>query len=81
MKIESVKPPKAPADPGALHKKMMMLLSSLWVTHAIGSFARLGLADAMDAGAEDAESIARPRGLLTDRVYRLLRALSTCGTR
>jgi hypothetical protein len=54
LKVESVKPPKTSADPGSLHKKMMQLLSSLWVTHAIGTFARLGLADAMEAGAEDA---------------------------
>src|SRR5262245_30097730 len=79
VKVESVKPPKAPADAAALHKKMMQLLSSLWVTYAIGSFARLGLADVMEAGAEDAESIAAPRGLVVDRVYRLLRALSTVG--
>jgi O-methyltransferase domain len=79
VKVESVKPPKAPADPPALHKKMMQLLSSLWVTYAIGSFARLGLADAMEAGAEDAKAIAAPRGLSPDRVYRLLRALSTVG--
>ena len=79
MKVESVKPPKGAADPGTLHKKMMQLLSSLWVTHAIGTFARLGLADAMEAGADSAEAIAQPRGLITDRVYRLLRALSTCG--
>ena len=79
LKVESVKPTKAPADSGSLHKKMMQLLSSLWVTHAIGTFARLGLADAMEAGAENAEAIAKPRGLVTDRVYRLLRALSTCG--
>ena len=79
MKLESVKPPKAAADAGSLHKKMMQLLSSLWVTHAIGSFARLGLADAMESGADNAESIAAPRGLSSDRVYRLLRALSTVG--
>ena len=79
VKVESVKPPKAPADPASLHKKMMQLLSSLWVTHAIGSFARLGLADAMEAGADDAKTIAAPRGLNVDRVYRLLRALSTVG--
>ena len=52
LKVENVKPPKAPADAGSLHKKMMQLLSSLWVTHAIGTFARLGLADAMEAGAD-----------------------------
>ncbi len=59
VKVETVKPTKAPADSGSLHKKMMQLLSSLWVTHAIGTFARLGLADAMEAGAEDAETIAK----------------------
>ncbi|MEX2035953.1 MAG: hypothetical protein WEA28_12240, partial [Xanthobacteraceae bacterium] len=77
MKVESVQPPKASADPGSLHKKMMQLLSSLWVTHAIGTFARLGLADAMESGADTAHAIAAPRGLSADRVYRLLRALST----
>jgi len=79
VKVESVKPPKTSTDPGSLHKKMMQLLSSLWVTHAIGTFARLGLADAMEEGADTAAAIAAPRGLLPDRVYRLLRALSTCG--
>ncbi len=79
MKIESVKPPKAPADAGSLHKKMMMLLSSLWVTHAIGSFARLGLADVIEATPADAATIAAARGLNADRVYRLLRALTTVG--
>src|ERR1044071_1585349 len=79
LKVESGKPPKAAADPASLHKKMMQLLSSLWVTHAIGAFARLGRADTMEAGADTAEAIAKPRGLLADRVYRLLRALSTCG--
>jgi hypothetical protein len=39
----------------------------------------MGLADAMEQGADDAESIAAPRGLIVDRVYRLLRALSTVG--
>ena len=58
---------------------MMQLLSSLWVTQAVGTFARLGLADAMAAGADQAETIAKARGLVPDRVYRLLRALSTSG--
>jgi hypothetical protein len=79
VKVESVKPPKPAADPASLHKKMMQLMSSLWVTHAIGSFARLGLADAMEAGGDSAEALAKARGLVPDRVYRLLRALSTCG--
>ena len=65
-------------DP-ALHKKMLQLLSSLWMTRAIGAFARLRLADAMAQGAQDHAAIAAARGLLPDRVYRLLRALSTIG--
>jgi len=65
--------------PAQLHKKMLQLLSSLWVTRAVGSFARLGLADVMETGAEDAATIAAARGLVPDRVHRLLRALSTVG--
>ena len=66
-------------SPALLHKKMLQLLSSLWVTRAVGSFARLGLADVMEGGAEDHVAIAAARGLVPDRVYRLLRALSTVG--
>ena len=69
----------AAAGPAQLHKKMLQLLSSLWVTRAVGSFARLGLADVMEGGAEEAAAIAAARGLVPDRVYRLLRALSTVG--
>jgi ubiquinone/menaquinone biosynthesis C-methylase UbiE len=79
VKVESVEAPMVPADPAMLHKKMMQLLSSLWVTQAVGSFARLGIADAMADGADQAEMIAKARGLVPDRVYRLLRALSTSG--
>ena len=58
---------------------MLQLLSNLWVTRAVGTFVRLGLADVMEQGAEDAAAIAAARGLVPDRVYRLLRALSTVG--
>jgi ubiquinone/menaquinone biosynthesis C-methylase UbiE len=71
---------KAPdVAPALLHKKMLQLLSSLWVTRAVGTFARLGLADVMEDGVEDHAAIAAARGLVPDRVYRLLRALSTVG--
>src|SRR5229473_8604285 len=71
---------KAPeVNPALLHKKMLQLLSSLWVTRAVGTFARLGLADVMEDGVEDHAAIAAARGLVADRVYRLLRALSTLG--
>jgi ubiquinone/menaquinone biosynthesis C-methylase UbiE len=66
-------------NPALLHKKMLQLLSSLWVTRAVGSFARLGLADVMEDGTRDHAAIAAARGLAPDRVYRLLRALSTVG--
>jgi predicted transcriptional regulator len=68
----------AAAD-AALHKKMLQLLSALWTTHAIGAFAQLDLADAIKDGADDPPSIAQRRNLNADRVYRLLRALSTVG--
>jgi hypothetical protein len=58
---------------------MLQLLSALWVTHAIGAFARLDLADAIEDGANDPASLAQLRGLKPDRVRRLLRALSTVG--
>jgi O-methyltransferase len=67
------------ATDAALHKKMLQLLSALWTTHAIGAFARLDLADAIEDGADDPGSIAQLRNLNADRVYRLLRALSTLG--
>ncbi len=71
---------KAPdVAPALLHKKMLQLLSSLWVTRAVGTFARLGLADVMEDGIEEHAAIAAARGLVPDRVYRLLRALSTVG--
>jgi hypothetical protein len=67
------------AADAVLHKKMLQLLSALWMTHAIGAFARLDLADAIEDGADDPASIARLRNLNADRVNRLLRALSTLG--
>lgn len=78
MKVESVRGSK-PADSVSLHKKMMQLMSSLWVTRAIGTFARLGLADTMENGDEASAAIASAHGLDGTRVYRLLRALSTVG--
>jgi ubiquinone/menaquinone biosynthesis C-methylase UbiE len=69
----------ADANPALLHKKMLQLLSSLWVTRAVGTFARLGLADVMEEGVADHAAIAAARGLVPNRVYRLLRALSTLG--
>ena len=79
MDKDSRQSSSAPVDPALLHKKMLQLLSSLWVTRALGSFARLGLADAIEDGAQDHTAIAAARGLVPDRVYRLLRALSTVG--
>src|SRR5215467_3234812 len=67
------------ADPALLHKKMLQLLSSLWVTRAVGTLARLGLADVMEDGVTDHAAIAAARGLIPDRLYRLLRAPSTLG--
>ena len=77
--VNSKRDKASEVNPAQLHKKMLQLLSSLWVTRAVGSFARLGLADVMEEGIEDHAAIATARGLAPDRVYRLLRALSTVG--
>jgi hypothetical protein len=71
--------PVPAADPAALHKRMMQLLSSLWLTRALGTFVRLGIADALESGTDCYRAIARERGLIADRLFRLLRALSTAG--
>jgi hypothetical protein len=77
--VNSKRDKASEVNPAQLHKKMLQLLSSLWVTRAVGSFARVGLADVMEEGVEDHVAIAAARGLAPDRVYRLLRALSTVG--
>src|SRR5262245_56777585 len=77
--VEDKRDKAAEPNPALLHKKMLQLLSSLWVTRAVGTFARLGLADVMEEGVADHAAIAAARGLVPDRVYRLLRALSTLG--
>ena len=77
--MDSKRDKASDVNPALLHKKMLQLLSSLWVTRAVGTFARLGLADVMEDGVEDHAAIAAARGLVSDRVYRLLRALSTLG--
>ena len=77
--MDSKRDKASDVNPALLHKKMLQLLSSLWVTRAVGTFARLGLADVMEDGVEDHAVIAAARGLVPDRVYRLLRALSTLG--
>src|SRR5262249_33065340 len=77
--VDSKRDKASDVNPALLHKKMLQLLSSLWVTRAVGTFARLGLADVMEDGVEDHAAIAAARGLAPDRVYRLLRALSTLG--
>ena len=74
MDSESGKPPNA-AIRRSLHKKMMQLLSSLWVTHAIGTFARLGLADAMEAGADNARRSPRRAVSSRSRLSAAARAL------
>jgi hypothetical protein len=79
VNIRTNKAVAAAPDTAALHKKMLQLLSALWVTHAIGAFARLELADAIADGADDPASIAQRRNLNPERVNRLLRALSTVG--
>jgi hypothetical protein len=49
VKVESVRLSTAPADPATLHKKMMQLMSSLWVTQAVAASRGSGLPTAHPA--------------------------------
>lgn len=60
-----------------LQNRLWGLLNGLWVTRAIGAFAKLGVADAMSDAFIPAEQIAAQTGLLAPRLSRLLRALAT----
>src|SRR5262249_19396381 len=51
---------------------MLQLLSSLWVTRAVGTFARVGLADVMEDGVEDYAAIAAGAGPLPRPGLRVL---------
>ena len=54
--MDSKRDKASDVNPALLHKKMLQLLSSLWVTRAVGTFARLGLADVMEDGVESARN-------------------------
>src|SRR6266404_1882513 len=61
--LDSKRDKASDVNPALLHKKMLQLLSSLWVTRAVGTFARLGLADVMEDGLADHAAIAAARAL------------------
>src|SRR5262249_3851268 len=77
--VDSKRDKASDVNPAVLHKKMLNWLGGLWVTRGVGTSARVGLADVMEDGVEDYAAIAAARGLIPDRLYRLLRALSTLG--
>src|SRR5262249_20996777 len=77
--VDSKRDKASDVNPPLLHKKMLQLLSSLWGTRGVGLLGGVGLAAVREDGVEASAAIAAARGLIPDRVYRLLRALSTLG--
>jgi C-methyltransferase len=71
--------PASPQDAARLQGGMLQLLMGIWVGHAVSAFARVGIADVMEGGADTADAIAEALGLRPDRVFRLLRAVATVG--
>lgn len=55
------------------------LASKLWINHAIGAAAKLGIADAMSHEAKSVEEIAQATETHAPSLYRLLRCLASVG--
>jgi hypothetical protein len=60
-------------------QRMMQMITGYWVTQIVGAVAAFGIVDRIDAGANDAESIARACGTEPRATLRLLRAAASLG--
>src|SRR5260221_113481 len=77
MKLKQDEPPGAIAKQAT--QEVQDLISARWVADMIGVAAELQLADFINTGAKTAEEIAKTKGLHATSLYRLLRALASCG--
>jgi hypothetical protein len=60
-------------------ERMFQMITSYWVSQAVGTFAELGLADRLATGAKSARDLAAAVGTDADATFRLLRLLATVG--
>jgi hypothetical protein len=58
---------------------MLQMVMGSWVAQALGTAARLGIADHIAAGAKTAEAVAKRSDANPDAVFRLMRALASIG--
>jgi hypothetical protein len=58
---------------------VLQLILNVWTAKAAAAFARLGFADLIGDGAQDANDLAKRAGTNADATYRLLRALAAAG--
>lgn len=61
------------------HVQLMKMILGRWVSHAIGTAAKLGLADHLAAGPKTTEDLAKLSSVQPQAVGRLLRALASVG--
>ena len=60
-------------------ERMFQMITAYWVSQAVGTFADLGLADQLAAGAKSARDVAATAGTDPEATYRLLRMLASVG--
>jgi hypothetical protein len=61
------------------HVQLIQMGVAIWQARAVYAAAELGLADQLASGARTAEALARATGTHAPSLYRLLRALASCG--
>ena len=66
-------------DGGSARDRLFRLASGYRVTQALYVAAKLGIADRLEGGPRDADSLAREVGAHPDRLFRVLRALASFG--
>jgi hypothetical protein len=71
-------PRSAPAGMPA-HVQLIQMGVAIWQARAVYAAAELGLADLLAKGERSTEDLARETGTHAPSLYRLLRALATCG--
>jgi len=60
-------------------ERMFQMITSYWVSQAVGTFAELGFADQLASGAKSARDVATAAGTDPDATHRLLRMLASVG--
>ena len=68
-----------PPPPPSADAAMIQIITGFWVSRAVCTAARLGIADLVKDGPKAAEELARSTGSNPDSLYRMMRALASVG--